>query len=633
MTNDTSLNDITKRRRRRAVESAPLQFLGFANVDGIYCRRFKIINSSLEIFEDYHSNRIYQLQPSPLLFWRISNLTSVANENENPLVATDFDLDAILKACNPQGRMPPPRLIEGALTNTLFTQSEWGTQVVNISLPAPPPSLMNLNQSEAATLFNLSAKNFSAGMPAVDSDMQRSNPVLQPPSNERFDSFHPEKWINTSDPEEYNRKRREHQQRALTVGTGKGCVANKFEIPVPTTRTAFLEGGSLFTIEWGGWYPCDQKPSPGNLIATEVHITASAAGYKCPTRSGDVQIYIPTRGSDWIVNGALAFELSLRECLSSVIPKFLVDFASFWFDAKLGLQLQFGINPLRERSCPGLKCVGYVTTDNGGCWLKKEGAFYQWPQARPGVHSYILTKRGFSYDLKSGTDSFGYDIHYAVGVPSSWCWYWCTYSLPAWCAGYMLDSASLNTGVGKCWLKSARAFQIGNMRPLSWVHSYVKIDSVDETYRPIQNYDSWGSDLQFQSLPSSACQSACNQYNELKGRLGDFERTLIGVGKGYGSARFLNMGADFDLSLNVFYGMKCANGQNKPMNNALMGIGVDFGVSAYIDFWLFDKTVKWRGNLLPAPQTSCPVQPVSSSYFDDEGKGYYMIETKDPCVK
>ena len=648
MTNDTSLADSVKRRRRRAAVSGPLKFLGFVNLDGVYCRRFQIINSSLEIFEDYHSNRIYQLQPSPLHVWRFSSLTAVAKETENPLAAADLDLDAVLKDCDPQGRIPPPRLIEGTITNTQLIESDWGT-LINTNISQPSPDLLKLNLSEAAALFNLSARNFSAGMPTLQSvsnaqQYNRMRDFWQVPSKEIFDALHREKWTNVSDPEEYNTKIREHQQRYLRdldLGADTGCLGVKTEIPFPMTRIAFLEGGSLLNIEIGLWYQCngDQAYLQGGVIALEAHIAVSPnspSGYKCPSKSGDIQVYIPTRGDrEVILFGSIRFEFGLRDCLSGIIPRFVLKIASYILDATLGLQLQFGVNSLTEKPCPNLKCVGYVTSDKGGCWLKKEGAFYQWPQARRGKHSYILTKNGFSYNQMLATDSPHYDIYYSERIPSSSCWFLCTYSLPAWCGGYMINSASLTTGVGKCWLKTAATFQQGNMRPLSWVHSYVKADSDAETYRPIENYDSRGSDLQYVALPSSACQSACDEFNartSMLGKLGNFPRALIGVGKGYGNIRFLNMGAEMDLSLNIFYGLKCATGQRVPQDSAYMGIGVDFGVKAYIDFWLWEASTNWRTNILPPSQDPCQMAPFSNSYFADDQKGYYIFKTQNECV-
>ncbi len=397
----------------------------------------------------------------------------------------------------------------------------------------------------------------------------------------------------------------------------------------------------MVNIEFGAWYPCingDQAYLPGGIIALEAHITVASQGPnapKCPSRSGDVQIYIPISGdSSALVFGSIIYEFSMRDCFSSIIPRVVLDIASKILDAKLGLQLQFGVTPFKEKSCQNSKCVGYVTTDNGGCWLKKEGAFFQWPQARKGVHSYILTNNDVSYKLMQGTDGPGSDIYYADGVPSSSCWWYCTMSLPAWCGGYMIDSASLNTGKGRCWLKTANAFRTSNMRPLSWAHSYVKVVSDAETYRSIENYDSWGSDLQYQSLPSSDCRSACDGFNAGTGRLGDFPRNLIGIGKGYGNIRFLNMGADFDLSLNFFYGAMCSTGQYAQNSGAAyMGLGVDLGVRAWIDFWFWEASVSWRTNILPPPQDPCKAKPFSSIYFADDNKGYYVLKTRNQCKR
>ncbi len=155
--------------------------------------------------------------------------------------------------------------------------------------------------------------------------------LRQTPSKEELDAFHPDKWIDVSDPEEYNSRKQEHQQRhlrSLDLGGKLGCLGNRIQIPFPFATIAFLDSGSLLNIEVGKWYPCFTGTSRPNtqaeIIAIEARLRVSPAGPKCPKKSGDIQVYIPFSGHGRvIVLGGIIFEFSMRDCFSSfIMPSF-----------------------------------------------------------------------------------------------------------------------------------------------------------------------------------------------------------------------------------------------------------------------------------------------------------------------
>ena len=131
LTNDTSLQAEFQRRRRRlrALEqgTAPFEFKGFVTVNGVYCKHFRLVNTSFDIYEDYFNKQVYQIVTSALT-WRFESLSAVTSQTWSSLVsAADFDLDGLLKACDPPGRVRPTHLRKDEyVTNAIVPQPSWG---------------------------------------------------------------------------------------------------------------------------------------------------------------------------------------------------------------------------------------------------------------------------------------------------------------------------------------------------------------------------------------------------------------------------------------------------------------------------------------------------------------------------
>ena len=106
-------------------------YLGFATVEGVYCRGFDVtvrsagIETRLRVYEDHARRRLFLLQMANLR-WRFDALAPIASEAANPLSPADLDMDAILRDCDPPGRSAPPALLEGYLSNAVRPQPAWG---------------------------------------------------------------------------------------------------------------------------------------------------------------------------------------------------------------------------------------------------------------------------------------------------------------------------------------------------------------------------------------------------------------------------------------------------------------------------------------------------------------------------
>jgi hypothetical protein len=114
-----------------ATGNISVQYLGFATVEGVYCRGFDVttrsgeIETRLRIYEDYYRRRLFMLQVANLR-WRFDVLTPINGEAANPVPPEDLDMDAIVAACDPPGRAAPPVLLEGRISDIVRPQPGWG---------------------------------------------------------------------------------------------------------------------------------------------------------------------------------------------------------------------------------------------------------------------------------------------------------------------------------------------------------------------------------------------------------------------------------------------------------------------------------------------------------------------------
>jgi hypothetical protein len=153
---DTSLLVAVAARRSLDVGAAAdgnvsVVYLGFATVEGVYCRGYDVtvrsaeIETRLRVYEDHARRRLFMLQVANLR-WRFDVLTPIVSEADNPLSASDMDIEAILDTCDPPDRVQPPPLTEGSLSAIILPQPEWGA-LSNTSTRSGPEMKQNANET------------------------------------------------------------------------------------------------------------------------------------------------------------------------------------------------------------------------------------------------------------------------------------------------------------------------------------------------------------------------------------------------------------------------------------------------------------------------------------------------------
>ena len=491
LTYDDSLEKAFEARRRKLrllqQGAAPFTFLGFVTINGVYCKHFRLTNTSFDIYEDYFQKRLYQIQTS-LLIWRFENLTSILNEASNPLTEAHFDFEHILQGCDPPLRIFPSRIKDGKLTNTILPQPDWGI-------------LINPNASSASTAMNLSRYNFSLSTANTSSSKRAMKNLNMFAPSERFEVVHP------STHEEYQMRKLEHL-RYLKVGSG--CGLDSFAQGYPPENGLFSKN-SLFLMEYGYIYPCTIANLPNtNLpaIAQELHLSAS--GGECPEKEGDLYVYLPIGPGSVIIQGSLTFDINLEKCLASFLPKYLSSLLGSIFDISAGMTIKAEMEELEQQACPS--CGGFVTSPHNDCWLKTPAFRYAKSNGRPDRTSWLPvntllsdvgmdTSVQFTFDLRPGQNYPGFDLNYIQNMNSRSCWITCWSREDCGGATFTVD--------GQCWIKTSLAFT-----PQNEINVQGMVSIIKRKFLPAANTDCWGSDLQHLSGQSVLnCQQACMGKN------------------------------------------------------------------------------------------------------------------------
>jgi hypothetical protein len=124
----------------QAGDGTRIDMVGYTELEGIYCRHFRMTipagerpEQVVHVYEDYVQRRLRAIRYANIQ-WLFVNLTTVSSEAENPLSPQELDLDAVLRSCDPPGLVPPARIVRGLLTPRLTADVSWGANATSLEI-------------------------------------------------------------------------------------------------------------------------------------------------------------------------------------------------------------------------------------------------------------------------------------------------------------------------------------------------------------------------------------------------------------------------------------------------------------------------------------------------------------------